>query len=330
MSEEKYLDSPRNVDITAICTNERFGTDANFKEAIIPLQVMVQNIVELEDLDYKGNLTLAEVNNIDTARITVIRFIEEIKNFSLSASNPIDIRNNIVNQIENYYQNSFAGQTRPSLTYLKEKMRSNARDEEQLKKFVTLNNELEERIKYLKEKEQKVKDDEDSLAQRQGIVSSKYLAKEFTKEAVSSNNKAVDWQKYWVLPLSVSLVVMITGIFWGYFRHIRPLADKYLSIEYTISGVTLVALVFFYLRIVLRNTNVEKHSASLNRHRANVAATIENLLESGSQDQGLRDALLKEGSAAMFNIGSTGYLDKEQMEVSTPLKEAITLINNKS
>ena len=102
--------------------------------------------------------------------------------------------------------------------------------------------------------------------------------------------------------------------------------DSILKIEYGVFSITLVASIFFYLRIVLRNYNIEKHIESSNRHRANVAATIENLLAVADRDEALKEALLKEGSIAMFNPGSTGYLDREQMEVSTPIKEVVTTL----
>src|SRR5258708_13719901 len=105
--EEQYPDSPRGIDINNLCTDSRFGTEANFVNAIKPLTEMVKDIVKLEDLDYREKLTKAEVNNIDRVRNEVIQYINQIKNFSLALPNPVNQRNQILGQIYSYYQNSF-------------------------------------------------------------------------------------------------------------------------------------------------------------------------------------------------------------------------------
>ncbi len=328
--EVKYEDSPRFEDIESLCVNSRFGTDANFSAAVEPLKKMIVDIVELEDLDYRGKLTKSEISNIDTTRNNIIRFINEIKSFSLSVPNPVDTRNTIVDRIDSYYQNQFAGFVRQPLIYLKDQVRKTAKDEDQLRKLVLkteeINTELESRLNDIKEKEVQLQEDKKSLELGKGLISSKYLSSQFESEVHKSNLESKYWQK-WIFWLSLGLIASVVGLFLGYFFWIRILEDKYLSIEYGVAGITFIALVFFFLRIVLRNYNVEKHTASLNRHRVNVSSTIENLLGLVGHDESLKEVLLKEGSMAMFNVGSTGYLDKEQMEVSTPIKEAITLVS---
>ena len=327
--ENKYPDSPRDIEINTLCTNSRFGTDANFMNAVAPLQAMVKDIVELENLDYRGKLTRSEIKQIDNVRNTVIGYINQIKNFSVALPNPVEQRDKIVSQIDSYYQNSFAGAIRPALVYLKSQIRETAKDERQLRELVTktesINKDIEDRLEKIKEKEQELEKDKKSLATGQGIFSSQYLSKQFANEAENAKQKAFNWQK-WVLGLSITLILVLSILFAGYFLVRKVQDDSILKIEYGVFSITFVASIFFYLRIVLRNYNIEKHIESSNRHRANVAATIENLLAVADRDEALKEALLKEGSIAMFNPGSTGYLDREQMEVSTPIKEVVTTL----
>lgn len=322
--ENKYPDSVRSIDIDKICLDSKFG-ELNFTDVVDSLKQMVVEVVELEDYDFKATLTQYEVNQVEQARGQVLSYISQIQSFSIAQPNSTQIRDSLVKSIQSYYQNSFASQVHPSLLYLRDKVRSSAKSNEA--EYRKLAKELQTLVAEVKEEKAKLEKDKVSVEQGRGIVSAKYLSSQFEQQSVGAESEASNWQK-WVLWLSVGMVITIIILAIGYVQYTRNI-DPSGRIEYAVFSATLIASIFFYLKIVLRNYNITKHISTGNKHRANVAATLEGFLEQATQDQELKAALLKEGSTAIFQSDSTGYLTKDQIEVSTPVKEVINTVMQK-
>jgi hypothetical protein len=252
--------------------------------------------------------------------------VNQIENFSITQPNASQTRDGIIQNIQSYYQNSYASQIRQPLLYLRDKIRLNAKNSET--EYRKLLPDLQKLIAEVKEEKSKLEKDRVSVAEGRGIISAKYLSERFATSGATADTEAEVWQSR-TFRLSIALIslVVILGII--YFIWIRPLnsADK---IEYGIFSVSIIASIFYYLQIVLRNYNITKHIATGNKHRANIASTLEGFLAQATQDPDLKAALLKEGSTALFQADSTGYLTKDQIDVSTPVKEIVTtLINHK-
>ena len=124
----------------------------------------------------------------------------------------------------------------------------------------------------------------------------------------------------------MTLSIILLAI--GYVLYTRFI-DSTGRIEYAVFSATFIACIFFYLRIVLRNYNITKHISTGNKHRANVASTLEGFLAQADKDADLKSALLVQGSLAIFQTDSTGYLSKDQIEVSTPIKEVMNTVMHK-
>jgi len=321
--ESKYADSVRGVDIEKICLDSKFG-ELNFSDIVAPIKQMIAEIVELEDYDFRASLTQQEINQIEQARKQVLGYISQIQGFSIAQPNSTQTRNNIVQTVQSYYQNSFAQQTRQHLLYLRDKARLSTKSNEA--EYRKLAKELQTLVSEVKEEKKKLEKDKLSVEQGKGIVSSKYLSVKFEEQAKDANDESSRWQK-WVFWLSCSMVAVIIVLLSGYIGYVKWI-DQTGRIEYAVFSATLIASLFFFLRIVLRNYNITKHISTGNKHRANVAATLEGFLEQANQDADLKAALLKEGSTALFQTDSTGYLTKDQIEVSTPMKEVITTVLN--
>lgn len=320
--EEKYADSVRNINVEAICSNSNFG-ELNFQPVVSLLKSMVSEILELEDLDYKANLTQSEVNQIDSARNNLKNYINQIENFSIAQPNASQTRDGIIQNLQSYYQNSFASQTRQPLLYLRDKIRLNTKSSET--EYRKLASELQKLVTEVKAEKEKLKIDQESIKQQKGIVSSQYLSQFFNKESNDSKQESIILKtKFDTLTILISM--MVIGMFIVYILFIRKLGDDSLKIEFGIISATLVAITFFYLRVTLREYNITKHIQISNKHRSNVAGTLEGLLSQVEQDSELKSSLIKEASVAIFQAESTGYLTKDQIEVSTPIKEVVNTV----
>lgn len=316
---KKYPNTPRNVDLKSICLKPDFG-GLKFSEILPVMEKMKTEIVELEDLDYKQYLTQSEINNITNAVNNFNQQIQQIQGFNLSQPNPRLTRDNIENGIRNYYQNTFAQQTRNSLIYLRQQVKLDDKTQKELQQAVVSAKKIE---KDLNDRLLKIKKDEESVSKRAGIVSSKHLSQTFRTAATMMEGRMRRWY-FATLLFSVILAVVAVVLFWIYLAFIQGDKESYGITEFTVFSILAIAIIFYILRFCVRNYNVLNHLIESNKHRANVAETLESFIASGNGDIDIKAALLKEAAPAMFSPDSTGYLNKDQMEVSSPVQELIT------
>ncbi|HVU06682.1 MAG TPA: hypothetical protein VHE10_02750 [Candidatus Paceibacterota bacterium] len=315
---KKYPNTPRGVDLKKICLNPNFG-DLTFSVSLPILEKMQSDVVELEDLDYKQYLTDSEINQITNAVNTYNNYIQQIQSFTLSQGNPKQTRDNIENSIKSFYQNSFAQQTRNSLIYLRQQVKLDDRTQKDLQQAVVNARKIE---KELNDRLSRIKKDEESVSKKAGIVSSKYLSQVFREAAERSQTRVAKWFKA-IIIFSILLAIVAGLLFYIYVTSIQA-SDVNIKTEFTIFSVLLIAISFYILRFCVRNFNVLNHLIESNKHRANVAETLEAFITSGNGDLDIKAALLKEAAPAMFAADSTGYLTKDQMEISSPVQELIT------
>lgn len=322
MAEEKYPDSPRNIDLSSICLDARFG-DLKFSNALPQLQKMQETMVELEDLDYKEHLTKSEINNIESLKSNLNSYINQIKNFNLTQGNPQQTRNNIETQVNSYYENNFP-QTRNSLTYLYQHSKLDQKTEKELKKTVANAKKLE---KQLQDKLDALSKDEEAIENKEGIVSSKFLSQEFEEQFSTHSAEAEDKWFSWIQNFYIALAVSIVVAFIGYIviRNVWS-EDPVLAIEWGVFTLLAISFLFFGLKFAVRNFNIHKNLASVNRHRRNVAQTFVNFLNSEKSSEEVKSVLLKDASSALFEHHSTGYLEQDNLKISTPVQEMVTKV----
>jgi len=318
MITDKYPNTPRNVDLKDLCLNQDFG-GLKFSASLSILEKMQKEIVELEDLDYKDNLTQSEIDQIESAVANFNAYIQRIKEFSLSLPAPQTTRDEIESGITSFYQTVFATQTRNALIYLRQQLTMSDETEKDLRQTLINAKELES---DLQNKLEKIQKDEASVKKGSGIVSSKYLSQVFRDASVNLERRISLWSKA-IFGLSLGLFALVAGLFATYWNYIFGMGDGMRS-EFAVFSFLLIAIVFYFLKFAIRNYNISNHLAQSNAHRANVAETLESYITGTENDSEVKNALLKEGSTAMFGSDSTGYLTKDQMEISTPVQEMIT------
>lgn len=278
-----------------------------------------EEIVELEDLDYKENLTQSEIDQIDNAVANFNFYVKQIKEFSLSVPTPQPTRDEIEHGISGFYQTAFATQTRGALIYLRQQLTLSNQVEKDLQKTLINVKKLEDKLQG---KLEKIEKDEKSVEKGSGIVSSKYLSKVFSDASVNLDNRIKLWSNA-IFGLSLGLLTLVVGLFTTYWYYIFGMGDGVRN-EFAVFSFLLIAIVFYFLKFAIRNYNISNHLAQSNAHRANVSETLESYITGSENDPEVKNALLKEGATAMFGSDSTGYLTKDQMEISTPVQEMIT------
>lgn len=321
--EENYINSPRNIDLEKICLNPSFG-DLKFEQILPILKRMKLEIIELEDLDYKNYLTRNEINQIENIKKNYSTYIQQISSFNLNQTNPQQIRDGIQSQVNGFYEGPFIQQIRNPLIYLRQMLKINNSDEKEFQILIKNVRKIEEE---LKKKLENIKKDEASVERKEGILSGQYLSQVFSKQAESAEERSKFWSGI-VIALSGILTITILGLIW------HCLNGKIETIEtktgYALLSALLVAAIFYLLRFSIKQFNISHHIGQSNRHRASVAETLESFLVAGGSDISIKEALLKEAAAAMFRPESTGFLTKDQIDMSSPVTEMVNnFINDK-
>ncbi len=319
--QDKYPDSPRNLDFKSICLDSRFG-DLKFEAALPQLKKMQSVLVELEDLDYKSNLTQQEINQIDSAKNQLNNFATQIQGFKLSVPNPQQQRDQIQNEINQFYQNTFSTQTRTSLIFLRQETKPTRETEKELQKALTNAKNLEEK---LQKEFTKIQTEKEKVSRGEASIGTQILSKDF-QEQYSIHEKQAEktWFKRMIY-FYVALFIFVIIDFFIYALKIRALEDDF-KIEFGVFSLIMVATIFYGLNFCSRNFNIQKNLAITNRNKRNVAETFQRFLESEIDDTETKNKFLEEASKSMFENKSTGYLSKDQMQVSTPVQEMVTKI----
>lgn len=273
-------------------------------------------ITELEDFWYASVASGEEKNNIVNTAQFLVKIAAALDSFDLKNSNSHEIKKQIDDQLSFIIDNFFP-RVRSVLTYLKEEHAKSPTESEARKIISDLNKIKKEAEDLLKKSEI----DRKSAEAGRGIASAQVFAHKFSEEA--SDNKDIADKKrytYWIPALFALGFFLIASIFGLYcWLLVEKKVEASVRIEFAILAFTVFSLYFYLLRYVLRWKNILLHNFKVNKHRANVAETVLSFMKSWIDDPEVKTKLLDHGVRVMFEPESTGYLVKDQMEVSSPV-----------
>ena len=85
----------------------------------------------------------------------------------------------------------------------------------------------------------------------------------------------------------------------------------------------MLSLLFYSLRFASQNYNIFSNLNAVTRHRKNVAQTLDDFLGTNPASE-IKDAMIKQGTEAMFKHLPTGYIPKSETKQSDPIIEAVS------
>lgn len=315
--DQENLKRLEELNIEELCLNGKFG-ELKFDQSIKPLEIMRANLVELEQFSFRDRLSSSEIREIQQAMERFWELVNSILNFSIAQEHPQNAKNTIQSTIEHFYDRDFINLTRRSLMYLKQEAMLTSPSNQ---KMVDTTKQYEELVRRLDEMAQKVELNKQSVERNEGIVGSKYLSQIFRKQAKEYERDHSHYPKLIGGSIvTMTILVFVIGIL---YLCLKDESNNTLRIELGVLGAILIAVNYYVLRLFIRNSNSIKHLKETNTHRANVAETMESFL-GASDDAETKEVLLKEAAQAMFRMETTGYLNKDQMEVNTPISEMVT------
>lgn len=293
------------IDLIELTRENDLGSQLSFKkgEAIFIRTIDLfkkVNAVDLLDVPY--NLIAAFEGQLNHA----ISVFEQIKIFDPNTSNPANVRDSLISQLEQQFDTYYANAI-PILTA--GLLKSNDLSVEKAKLTEAL-------LELVKEKESAKKESEKLLTEIQDVldkarqaaveigVAQHYL---IFKEESEEHKKLSDlWLTRTVFVLVGIGVVGIALLF------VPPHDTATASlIQFTVTKIVVLSVLFYGLAICTRNYKAHKHNSILNKHRQNALNTFETFTKAAGNDIQTKSAVLLEATHTIFSNQQTGYLNND-------------------
>lgn len=323
-----------NLDIKRLALNkEKFGS-LTF-DAVYPLLERLQKLfTELQELVYQDALSQSEVNQIDQYMDSFVNHLRQLASFDLSVGFNKDQHDTFETNTRNFYDEVFRN-LRNNLVYLRQEAELKEEDKKNLKaeqkELLQLRKQSEELVKQLEEERKKIQGEKEQIESVKGERAAVRFGKHFESQAKENQEEVKKWLKwrnffFWVLLIIISLNVI------GYFvlfisnklypDNIKP--RDFFTIEYGLAKLALLSILSYAIAFSSRNFNVNSNLSTLNKHRKNVAETLNDFLETNPEPQD-RSKIVESASEAMFKHQPIGYLPKIESKDDGPVS---SIINN--
>lgn len=341
--EEVTIDNLNIIDIEDIGLNQnRFGP-LTF-DISVPLLVKLQGLSkELDELNYRENLSPSEISQIDQFKDKLTEHIKKLQVFDISSQpNPKEVHDLYENEITNYY-NDITRNLRSILTFLRQEELYKASDKTNLKKqqkvaieakkeFDQLSTELKTQINQLNKQIEEIEKQKNEIASGKGELAVKVLAKHFSEEVKINDKEASKWLKlrnkfYWSLVAVIGvniLTYILLFIFGNQLKLVAFETRSVFTLEYLLLKLAVISILSYALVFTSKQYSINSNLVSINKHRRNVALTIDDFLET-KPDPEVRSQIIRQGTEAMFKQLPIGYIGKSEAKESSPIYE---IINN--
>jgi hypothetical protein len=329
MVEVTGKDSLEILDIEALTLNPKFGS-LIFDGAKNKLEKIRQWFIEFEKLDYQSQLPEDIVNQIHDELTKFDNFVIWLQNFDIeNSSNPKQEHDNFEVEVNRFYNSFYNSFVVSHLIYL----RQNAQNENEDKK--KLQNELNELASVRKNYESLVKgiqEENKKLSTQKGERAAIKFGKHFESQYIENEGEAKDWLEKreiwfkWLMYIITANLILYVFLFitnkLAWWPHLAP--KEFFTLEYGLVKLALLSLLSYAISFTSRNYNVNSNLVVLNKHRKNVAETLNDFLDTELEKED-RSKIVEQATASMFDHKPIGYLPKIESKDDGPLA---SIVNN--
>jgi hypothetical protein len=298
-------------------------------DQIYPLRQRLQKIfTELEELGYRDILSQQEIDQVDQYVERFLNHLKQLAGFNLTTGFNKEVHDNYDNTIKGLYGEVFRN-LRGMIVFLRQEAAQKSQDVKELQKqqkiavqaekeYKSLTNKLRHELETLQKNKQEVES-------KRGEVAAVRFGKHFEAQAKENANEAKKWLRWRDIFFIVLLILIIANVL-GYFvlfiiSKIRPDGIKptdFFTIEYGLAKLALLSILSYGISFSSRNFNVNSNLLTLNKHRKNVAETLNDFLES-KPDPADRSKIVESATGAMFKHEPIGYLPKIETKDDGPV-----------
>ena len=299
------LETLSEFQIEDLVRENDLGSQLSFKDAEPTILRTIElfnrtKTVNLEDVPY------SLLNNFNSQLDNAIQRFTQFRDFNANQNNPVNQRNNLVNQFEGQFD-TYYQHTLPILTV---GLLSGNDLSVQQAKLEQLTSELEKKTKeteekgaeYLKQLEETLKSAEEAAA-KVGVSRHSQI---FKTESTEHEEQAKTWLK-WTVGVLIAIVI-VSAVFIFLF----PDSTNVEIIQFSITKIVILSALFYGLSICNRNYKAHRHNATLNKHRQNALSTFETFAKAAGTDNQTKNAVLIEATHTIFSNQQTGYLSSER------------------
>lgn len=299
------LEQLLKVDISSLIREVELGNHLNFKQGEEIFQE-VFSLFSKVNSEYFMKVSYSALASIEGNLDSVLSIFEQIRNFNPNSRNPVNVRDNLLNQLEQQLD-GYNSTVLPILTA--ELIFSNRLSVETSKlnsiaeRFSSELESAKNEAKRTNFEIQNVLEKARQAAAEVGVSRHNMIFKEESEyhEGVS---------KKWLN----RLVLILFGIIvFGFVIHIIPLPDKSNIdlIHFSVTKIVIFAVLFYALNLCSKNYRVHRHNFILNKHRQNALNTFETFTKAAGNDFQTKNAVLLEATRTIFSNQQTGYLKNE-------------------
>lgn len=340
----KYEITPENLKIIEIkqifLDKEKFGV-LTFDRSYEIAHVTRKMLAEFQELNYKENLTPPEIQEIDRDIDNFLRLVTQIYNISPETDSGFNLnyRNNLEDTIINQSQ-EIQRRLREKLVYLRQELAlSNPENkdlQEEQKELAKVRVEYAKTLSDLQKKIESLTIEKKQIEDTHGEIASIRFGKHFESQVDEYEATAKDWlNKRNIILLILEGVVVINFLAYlvifigwksGKWPNFSP--SVFFTSGYAVIKVAGVLLLSHVLAFNSKNYSINKNLSVKNKHRKNVADTINSFLES-NPDTETKSQIIKQGTDSMFKDESTGYLGKMNEKDHSPIEQITYIMPNK-
>lgn len=302
-----------------------------FAKAYPQLDKLRQTLVEFDELDYTSLLNPDEVKEVDRFKESLLNFIIKINSFhpETDASFNKNVRDALENEIEGFFRNT-TKRLRDHLVFLRQEAALKSQDQQSLaeeqKATIQAREQYKELSQQLKSELESLQKQKREVEAAHGEVATTYLAVQFSKQAVAYESAAEKWLAR-RNKLYRWLIAIISINFFFYFflffleKTLGGLPpSEIFTIEYGVVKLALLAVLSYGVGFTSKNYNVNSHLAAVNKHRSNVAQTLDDFFATNPER---KSHMLQEGTRAMFRHVPIGYIRREEQRDNGPFDAII-------
>ena len=292
------------------------GKELSFRSGLLDFQRILGLFNELTTFNL-DLLPYIIINKLQRRAEGALNIFSRIKSFSPGqATNPANERNQLLLQIREEYDSSFA-ELAPWVSYLLQKETDLATSKNRARQLVgeLENLTMEQRTKLSRElgEIEAVLATARSAAAEVGVTKH---ANEFVEEARLHRRATRIW-----LCAAIAFGIAAVVYAWWSFGHTPepPTGDSVIGyyIHFAVPRIIILSVISYGLIWSSKNFLANRHNEIVNRHRQNALRTFETFVKAAGNDLQTKNAVLLQATQAIFTPQATGYLSQEP-EVRTP------------
>lgn len=328
---QTIMDALKSVDFKALERLEELGRDYNFKESVKLLKQIYSDLREIIDSAETLKIPTESENRIQSIADGTFRVIQNIQSFVLKgneAQAPSQY-NQINTEANNLYQEDLSI-LQPLMERISIRKLKPIEVEDQIKKASTAVKEIE-RIRLEAEKSKKdvdlaIKEVRDSLGKGGAIIS----RDDFERQAAIHKDLAIKWFWASIATIIVGIIVVII-IFNIPSLNLNNVAkDNYPRIlQISIFKLVLLSIIYLLIYQTIKNYKINRHLYVLNKHRQ-LTLTVYPLMVNATNNQEQANTIVGQAAKAIFDPGTTGYLDPDDDQNPINLTGIINKIADKT